>query len=235
MTKISVDIASIGKMKLKCNLIVDEDESKYKHHRTINKFKFNGSDYLKISPNPYLTIDISKTADKSDINWNSNNVVTINKISLFVLQRKIKKLIKNFSIPDLFFIKDNKLYLNKKVSLANGEIVRTANKTIKMLYCVVSDNNDVNEYEGIAFMINSIDNICFLTYDELEYLYYELSNINMQQMALYMLNIYLLEMKRNDTHENILKVDPLIESKEVEIIEMPSSHIVPPSEIPEDI
>ena len=62
MYKATIDLLNINKsFKVKFSVIITNDiDPKTKFAtKVVNKFKFNGNDYLKISPHPYLTIDIS--------------------------------------------------------------------------------------------------------------------------------------------------------------------------------
>ena len=44
-------------------------------------------------------------------------------------------------------------------------------------------------YEGCVFAINSLDNFCYLTYDEMEYLLYELERVNMNTLSFALLSL----------------------------------------------
>lgn len=245
MYKGSIDLCRINKfMKIKFNLII-KDENQLKSNiqsygnKLIEVFKYNGSEYLKISPKPYITIDISATSDKNDV-WNSNNQVNLNKICLFDFMRKIKLMIDAFKIPELFFIKNKKLQVNSQVSEKYTQYVRTPNKIIKLSHVVVYDtDNKELEYEGICMFVNGVDNFCCITYSELEYLYYELTRINMHELSMSMINIYMLSLvstKMNVLEEpRTLTIEKTI--TEVKPIETgnPLPKIQKPNEIPEDI
>lgn len=199
MYKCYIDMGKINKyMRIKFNIIVEDDigTNKFANKtKCIDKFSYAGSKYLKLSPRPYITIDICESKDKND-SWNSNLQVNLNKFVLFDLLRKLRSMINKFKIKDMFFIKNNHLHVNTESANSNCEFVKTPNKIIKLLHCVVKDEDNIElEYEGICFMINSIDNYCFLTYTELEYLYYELSKINMTELSMQLLNAYLITEK----------------------------------------
>ena len=93
------------------------------------------------------------------------------------------------------------------------------------------------EYEGVIFMINSVDNYCYLTVDELGYFYYLLRSINMTDLSLQVMNYY--QLLKNDTDRNVRDLTkeyskpPIIE--EVEDIPEPNRipPIIEPNEIPD--
>ena len=245
MYKVSLELGKINNsMKLKFNVIMkDKTEKKANrkyNNRVIDRFTYNGSDYLRISPKPYITIDISSTSDKND-EWNSNSVVNLNKFCLFDMIRKVRSMINKFKIPDLFFIKNKKLHLNTEIANNNFEIIRTPNKIIKLVHAVIYDsNNQELEYEGVCFMINSPDNFCCLTYNELEYLYYVLTHIDMDTLAMSIVNSYMISNMSSKLYAYSKTRDLVIDKtipeevqKEIDITPLPK--IEAPNEIPDDI
>jgi hypothetical protein len=221
MYKGSIDIARINRtMKLKFNLILRDDENpslnkKNKNSsKIVNKFMYNGSEYLKLSPKEFITIDISETSDKTD-EWNSNTQVNLNKINTFELMKKLKKIIDSFQIKELYFIKNGKLVLDKNISREYNQVIRTGNgKIIGIQHCIINDaDNPDLEYEGVVFMINSVDNFCCLTYSELEYLYYELTQLNMHNLSMMLIMTDLLTTQKTSYKGKLeeLKIDKVIE------------------------
>lgn len=209
MYKCNMELARINRyMKLKFNLVLIDDKEGVGGNKNATKvidvFKLKGNDYLRLNPKPYITIDISGGSDKSD-GYNANTLVNLTSVSLFNLMEAIKRMLAGFKIKDLYYIKDNKLVVNKKVSIPNSQLVRTPNKAIKLQHVVVYDgaNREV-EYEGIVFMINSPDNYCTLSYSELKYLYYELTKINLNELALGAINTFIAM----NPHEKIVVGDP---------------------------
>jgi hypothetical protein len=198
MYKGSIELARINKyMKLKFNLIIQGDpitipNQKGYQSKVISQFTYMGSDYLKINPTPYVTVDISESNDKND-GWNSNTQFNLNKACLFLFMEKVKSMIERFQIQELFYNQENHLHVNKTLASTNYEILQTGSKVIKMIHAVVYDPEDKeNEYEGICLMINGIDNYCTLTITELRYLYYELGKINMHELSMEIVNTYLI-------------------------------------------
>lgn len=241
MYRASIELGRISKfMKLKFNLIIKNTsnlKNRVYENGIIDKFTYGDSEYLKLSPKPYITIDISDASDKND-SWNSNTQVNFNKFCLFELIQKTKSMLESFKIKELFYKKDGKLQVNPTVASQCSEIIRTPNKAVKMIHAVIYDNeNKEIEYEGICFMINSPDNYCCLTYHELEYLYYELNNINMHELSISLINVYLLSLLCEEkTQEDIKEITfnkVVQEVKEDEITEKQLPKIQNANEVPE--
>lgn len=199
MYKGSIDLGRINQsVKLSLNVIIKGDDYNmrpgagkvFKH--VVDLFDYNGSRYLKVSPRSFITIDISKSFDRGD-SWNSNMQVNLTKQYLFEFITKCKLMIENFKIKELFYIKNKKLQINAEIANSLSQVIKTQNKTIKMIHSVVYDTeNKEIEYEGIVLMINSIDNYSFITYNELQYMYYIISTTNMDILSMELINTYLI-------------------------------------------
>lgn len=145
-----------------------------------------------------------------------------------------EKVLDGFQVKSLFYNQDGHLYVNPNISNAMVQYIRLPNKVVKVSYGVVKDEeNQEIEYEGIVFMINTPDNYCLLTYDELEYLLYALSKIDLNIMALQAINLYLNQLIMKS--KNQLKPNTIFnfsEKKET-IPETPKYvKVEEPSEIP---
>ena len=239
MYKIIHELGSVNKtMKLKFNLMIqNEKQVKQAVNRqdtqTINSFMIGGTEYLKLSPYPYITIDISKSTDRGDA-WNANLSVNLNSIGLFIMQKKLKHILNGFQVKSLFYKQDGKLYVNPNIANRMVEYIRLLNKVVKVSYGVVKDEeNQEIEYEGVIFMINTSDNYCLLTYDELEYLFYILSKIDLNIMALQAINIYLAQLTTKVDNPWKLKTTFNFSEKQEMIPETPNyPKVEEPSEIP---
>lgn len=234
MYKGYVDLGRISSnMKLKYNLILkSNDYDKYKKNiqDNISKFSYKDNEYLRLAPKGYISIDISTSDEKGD-NWNGNSVVNLNKQSLFWFTLKLKDMIDSFKIPKLYYYKEGKLVLNKEVAEQNRQSLRVqSGKTIGMTHCIVydKDNKDL-EYEGIMFMINTPDNFCMLTYLETQYLYYELSHINMNELGLQLMTIDLL------TKDTPTEITETLMQEETSDISIENSKSLPRYEEPSTI
>ena len=183
MYKGSLELGKINKgMKLRFNLVLKPENESY-INQVIRKFRLNGNDYLKLSPHPYLTIDISNTYDKNE-EWSSNRIVNLNQKGLFNMICGIDEMLLKFQIPNLFYYENQKkLKVNLELAKRNGKnIMCGTGKMCRLQHCVVHDeeNNEL-DYEGIVFMINHPDNFCYLTIDELRFLRFQLGKIDLYQ------------------------------------------------------
>ena len=199
MKKVNLELGRISKgMRLRVSLILDSNDNNpnnnFKNNlNLVRTFTFNENDYIKLNPHPFIIIDISDSMGKQKDSWNPNCYITLNQLSKMKLESKLLTIINNFQVNDLYYYtKYDKLEINKKVeeALTPPPFV-IGNKTCSIRYTTIRDdsNKDV-EYEGIIFMINSPDNFCYLTIDELSLLYYTLRNINMYELSLLMMTYY---------------------------------------------
>ena len=84
-------------------------------------------------------------------------------------------------------------------------------------------NLNAAEYEGVVFMINSADNYCMLTIDEVTYLYYTLLSINLYNLTFSVLAYY----NSLSTHEKVdeIVIKPQLIQEEPELL--PDIHKIP--------
>ena len=68
--------------KVTFNIFINDNNQKNPNLQLINKFNFQGNDYLKINPYPFLTCDITSRADKKE-GWNTNLFFNLNRKDLF--------------------------------------------------------------------------------------------------------------------------------------------------------
>lgn len=201
MYKTSIDLGRINpSLKVTFNLIIKGDKISERDRRmpdTIDKFKFNGTTYLKFSPKAFITLDISKTGDKGD-GWNPNTSANLNKISLFEFIKKCELILNGFKVKELFYINNRRLKVSPDIAKSLAQSSRAGNKMIAMIHSVVvDDEHPETEYEGISLMINTVDNFALLTYSELQYLHHLLTSINMDVLSMQLINAY-LALESND-------------------------------------
>ena len=194
MYKASIEIGRVNKMmKIKFGLVIKSDEeTKFKANKLVSKFSYSGNDYLRINPNPYIILDITSFMDKGE-GWSSNRTVTLNRYYLFRFLQGLKRLINDFhNCKNLFYYRSDELVVNNSVADSITISIPTAgSKTILMKPCVVPDEESStgNVYEGCIFYINNMENFAYLTYTEMEYLFYELSKIDMNTLSLQLITI----------------------------------------------
>lgn len=211
MFKASIELGKINKsLKLKFGLIIESESDKKAYQKIISKFNYNGNDYLRINPRPYISIDISS---KNDEAWSTNQSFTLTKPSLFIFKKQLSTMISEYkSYSDLFYYKnDTLIYDQKYTQIVSKDIISANNKHVKLVPCVVYDEEIENKaYEGCALFINSRDNFVYITYTEMEYLLENLSNINMDELSIQLINSVLL--MRNIENENLTSQKVITES-----------------------
>lgn len=194
MYKATIEIGRVNKMmKIKFGLIIKSDEeTKFKATKLVSKFNYGGNDYLRLNPNPYVILDITSFMDKGEA-WSSSRTVTLNRYFLFRFLQGLKRLIHDFqNQKNLFYYRNNELVVDNEIADSITIAIPTAgSKTIMMKPCVVPDEESStgNVYEGCIFYINNMDNFAYLTYTEMEYLFYELSKIDMNTLSLQLITI----------------------------------------------
>lgn len=202
----------------------------------VNKFNFNGNEYLKISPRGYVCIDITSRLDRGE-DYNRNRFFVMDSKNLFYFISAMEKLLSIFKNPEvkLYTISGDTgdLILNKE--LANECTVRVrvnSGKVISITPTVVEQDNV--QYEGCCLYVNTLDNLTYLTISEMAFLICELKKINIPQLAT---NAILLYHILDDTESKELEKKELITESHEE--EQESSNvrikIEQPHEIPDDL
>lgn len=191
MYKGSIDIATINKScKIRFGLIFADDNPKFKNMELISKFNYNGNKYLKIRPHPFITIDISSSSLDRGEAWNTNQSVNLNRKDLFLFIQKLKQIHAEFiNEKNLFYYDENgALKVDSVLADKHKEIHKCSNgKALWMQPCVVQNEEDNLDYEGIFLCINSVDYFSYFTYTELEFLIEVLSEINMTELSMQMI------------------------------------------------
>ena len=192
MLKASIELFKIHKsFKVKFGLILKEDEYQNKTNlQLISKFTFNGNEYVRINPYPFITIDIMGRLEKNE-EWNTNFSVTMNRKDLFLLILSLKKIHKKFSDDkDLFYYDDkNELVVDVKRANNAKEIVNVGSKTLWFQPCIVTNEENKSVYEGLFMVINSPDYFTYLTYFELGYLIHELTHLDMGSLSMSLITL----------------------------------------------
>lgn len=202
MYKASIDLFRIGKsMRVKFGLIIHGDKED-KINRLINKFNYMGNDYFKVSPTPFITLDISDNNTKTE-GWCSNNMVNLNRYGLYRFVSNLKRLVYDMNNPanqGLYFISNGHKVVNKNIVNSCRKTFRVSNdKVISIEPCVVIDENV--EYDGCIFYINSYSFYTYLTLEEMEYLLNELNKINLDSLSLNLIQL----LKINDFNVSLLE------------------------------
>ena len=234
MYKASIELFRVhSSCKVRFSLIVKDDNDD-KYGKMINKFNFLGNDYLKITPFPFITIDITSKMDKSE-EWNSNRTFNLNRRELYIFIGRLNQLYTRFiSEKELFSYNEKRqLQVNKDLSFKYREYAICGNKTILMQACVVENEENHELYEGIFISINSMDNFTYLTYSEIGYLLYELKRLDMSNLTMQIINTVYL-MQEMETKQIKKKSEHVSEIQQQEIIDIkPRIRIEEENVIPE--
>jgi hypothetical protein len=167
----------------------------------VSKFTFNGNQYLRISVHPYIQLDIQQQYEKK-----AKASVSIDRFSLFRFIQRSKDLLEGFKRRDLYlYNEENKLLINKR--LAN-EISMTIplsfNKTVWLVPTIVKDTDTQVESEGVALCINVTANYVLLTYEEFFYLISYLEHLDIEALALHLIEF--AELTEDKTFTDIDKL-----------------------------
>lgn len=230
MNKINMELGNVNKwMKVKFSLIL-KSENELPINKLVSKFKIDGNEYIKFNPHPFITIEITNESEKKE-GWSNNRIITLNKFNLFRMITVLNKFINRFiEVEDLFYYENEILYLNNEVADKEEQLIRISNdKVIKIKPFVISDEEGM--YEGCILFINSMDNYCKLTYEELKYLYYLLSNINMESLSLQLmdLSVKMATVKPTEFKAQVRTVSEVIEEPIVSkpVITVEEVHTIP--------
>lgn len=210
MYKASLKLPKIHKnFALSFNLIIDDNDQTPSNQQTIREFAFEGNSYFNISGHPYITLDITTPEDKRN-GWNTNRTANLNQKGLFDFLRALNRLINGFKqVKSLYYIdKVGKLTLNRSDAQKMIEDIRTSQKVIRLEPALVPDETQEDLfYEGCIMYINKIDFYTYISFNEMEYLYFILSRIDMNMMQLQLLSNVRLYKKDVDTVVNNLEKD----------------------------
>lgn len=221
MYKATIDLFKVhSSFKVKFSLIL-KDDNPDKFSQMINKFNFSGNDYLKITPYPFVNIDITSKMDKNE-GWSSNRTFNLNRRELYIFIGKLHQLHSIFINEKSLFYYDEKhiLQVNKELAYKSRQYVVCGNKTILMQPCVVENEDNHELYEGIFLSINSIDYFTYLTYGDISYLLYELKNINMSDLTMQLINLHYLTEEMESKQLKKPEVKPIEENQNNEIIDI---------------
>lgn len=234
MQKATIELFKVHKnFKVKFSLITKDDDPN-SFQKLLNKFNYKGNEYIKITPHPFITIDITTKEDKKD-GWNSNQSFNMNRKELFSFIMKLKNLVRNFiSHKSLFYYDQNGLLMVNQQEANNiKETIIAGNKRILMQPCVVDNEEDKQRYEGMFLFINSIDYYSYLTYFEMQYLIQELDRIDINALTLNLINTVIMN-EHVEAKELEIKKPVITEQSEEMIIDTkPYIKIEEPNTIPE--
>ena len=216
MYRANYDLGSIKpNFKVRFSLILKED-GEVENKKLLRKFTFDGCNYLTISPNPFVVIDISTKEDKKYGDFN-NTRINFTEKHLFLFVSKLENLIEKYKTEKglFYYDEEGKLSLNKEISYNIRVTHNTFSKSVLVHPCVVYDENNQDIcYEGCIFAINDYTHTSLLTYDEMRYLAHKLKSIDMHALTLNVIQVALLEHK---LEYDVQIKEPIEEKTEKEI------------------
>lgn len=217
MFKVSMDLFRIHKsFKVQFTVLVREegelDTSGKPIRPTVSLFNYNGSNYIKVSPFPFINIDISSKLDKGE-EWNSNRSFNMNRREFFTFAMHLQKLVRTFTVEKglFYYDKNQTLRVNHDLAEQHKQTVVCSNKSIMMRPIVVENEESHELYEGIVFFVNTLDFFSCITYGEAEYLLFELKRIDFNTLTMELLNMHYLKKKEEFAPLSFSK--PLIEEE----------------------
>jgi hypothetical protein len=202
-----------------CLILKGDDNEKDKFGKLVNKFAIAGNEYLNIMPFPFILFDISSKKERNENGYSAYDSISLNKKNLFFVIKKIEKLLKDFTTPDLFYYDEKgELKVNPELVEKFRVIHKTNSKTMVIQPAVVYDEKDDVSYEGCILAINSFDHSTEITYAELQFLHHELTKIDMTDLSMQILSLSSLIEKIKLSNIDIPKlVEETIEAELVDI------------------
>jgi len=230
--KSTIELFSIPKIiNVKFGVIMSTDanasaieKQKWDKFKLVNMFKYNNNEYIKISPHPFLSIDIG---GKKEYDYNNN--FTLNQRDLFLFIMNLKSAIADFTNhKDLFLIDNDEVVVNKELAQSIKKVFRTTRKTLLIEHAPVlrGENDNLITYEGVILAVNHLENFTTFTYAELKYLLWELEKIDMINLSLQLISIDASINGYSTNDEKVIEKEPISEKIEDEIIDTKSSFFV---------
>ena len=189
MYSINIEILKVSNLKIKMSMVlIGDPNEQFGTREIVKKFSIRGSSYLQFKPTPRVVFEI---VPKEVEERTANMQVGFGKIKFYALVRNLGRFIQNFQIPNLFLIRNQKLFLNKEIITDELRLIMgNGNRACKIEYAVVRDNTNPNiEYEGCVFKINSDATYALLTYEEIYGIYDTLVHLDLDTMALHAISL----------------------------------------------
>lgn len=147
---------------------------------TIRKTYWQGTHYIKYTPNPYFELII----DPKDTDYIPYKHIKCNKFDTYLFIRGLEKMTNTFKTKrDLYYYENNVLVLNNDIAKVSTETIRLKDRTILLEPILILNNVTETKHEGIMMYSNTKEVGCKMTYIELEFLLYLFKSTNMDVMA----------------------------------------------------
>ena len=189
--KLVLELAKItDKIKLRFSVTFSDYNPQFPNHM-IKSYNYGNSDYFKVIPKPYLSVDI--TDNNGDYNG-----FCLTKYLTFRMINSLKEFINCFNEKDLFYLdKNGSLSISTAKQNEHQKFIAVcSNKSLKIIPAVVRVNDDggtgKKEYEGCVMYINSNYSYVTLTNEEIGFLIYTLEHIDYDMLSIQLMNSYKL-------------------------------------------
>lgn len=221
MVKYSIELFQVHRsFKVKFCVVVESDPDPRwgNSNQVISNSLFYNNRYLSMRPHPFLTFDITNRIERNE-EWSSNRTFNMNRRERFTMCKKLSSFIEVFEDEkDLFYFEDDELKVNKQLADDKKLTIVCCQKTIQMIPCVVDNEEDHLQYEGAVMVINSIDYFTYITYTELQYLLFELRNVDFNVLTTEAF-IYMELVKDEKPVQINFNKSPIVEQQQNDIID----------------
>lgn len=172
------------------NVPEDFEGKDFKRAATLMRYRFDGSDYLKIRPASFIGFDI--TPPKLDRGFDRNNSGSITEHQQFFFIKKTRKFLTEFQKPGVFRYTDETLTQFMVDPNKREEISFTmdicGNRKLRIEPAVLVADRTGEMSEGIILYLNDMYHYTYLTYEELEFLQWKINRIKMSVLSLMLLS-----------------------------------------------
>lgn len=246
MFKSSVFIARINhELSVKFNVVIESDLhnlSLFNRRRSKQEvdplYTIGGNYYYNITPSSYITLDFQENG-KKDNSYNPLRSINLNKMQTFLLNREIKKSIAKLyklekSDTPVFWYSKDQLLMDEKIGESINVFCEYQQKVIRIKYTILSKDTPTGPVRIPGCILYSGDNIseyCFMTLEELEYLYHVLSSIDFTTISLQLVNLSNTkrrELQLNSEDSKPLEIKSVTNEIKDSFQESDSSVYVPP-------
>ena len=129
--------------------------------------------------------------------WNPNDSLGMTKFNLPIFIDNLRAIRRSMETPNLYSYVGKRLEINEKEAELTRRVFTIGNTVVEFAPIVVTPDDDTR-VEGIKVKFNNEDSSFTLTLNEISSLYWNLNNINYEEIAIMMYRLY---MKNPDKKE----------------------------------
>lgn len=179
--KISLSVAIKNSNDLR---LEKSQDSGLKPVPTYNTFILDNNLYIQYNAFPYIKMDFID--NKGNSVYNPDMTINFSDRYKMLFELALTDFIQSYKIDNLYYIKNKELHLNQDIASPFSKIITTPSKTLKIVHAVLNSHD-----EGAAFMINSSDNFCLFSFDDLNFLLYKFKSTNMTTLSTILVTSYM--------------------------------------------